>query len=213
MMRASAMCVPRVLQFVGRGSGRHRGQRGLTTVEMVVALAVFSLAGLAMAGTMILYGRAAKGLTARTRMEEKARRLVQVLEFEAAEAQSLAVLESGAVLQFMRPDNSLRQFAFVDTDSNANTIGDNHIVERVTIGSDTGATNRLPLCSRVTSGGVTLPVFQRDTAADRMLVNMILRVGDRSPDRASTQRNQDDRETGPGYQSFVINTSLTPGAN
>ena len=40
MMRASAMCVPRVLQFVGRGSGRHRGQRGLTTVEMVVALAV-----------------------------------------------------------------------------------------------------------------------------------------------------------------------------
>ena len=191
---------------------RFRILRGLTTVEMVVALSVFSLAGLAMAGTMIYYGRAAKGLTNRTRMEEKARRLVQVLEFEAAEAQSLAVLETGTVLQFVRPDNSLRQFAFIDADSNPDTIGDNQIVERVTVDSNTGATPRLSLCSRVTSGGATLPVFQRDTGADRMLVNMMLRVGDRSPDRASAQRREDDRETGPGFQSFVVNTSLTPGA-
>ena len=186
--------------------------RGVTLTEMIVALSIFAMAGIAMASTMVIYARTAKGLTARTRMEESARRLVQTLEFEAAEAQSVAVLDSGKTLQLIRPDNSVRQYVYVDADNKPGTIGDNRVLERVTPDTNVGAKVRLSMCSQVTSGGVTLPVFQRDDTADRSFANLMLRVGDRSSARNTAVRKTDDLETGPGYQSFVLNVSFVPGA-
>ncbi|PKO18673.1 hypothetical protein CVU37_04615 [candidate division BRC1 bacterium HGW-BRC1-1] len=186
--------------------------RGVTLTEMIVALSIFAMAGIAMASTMVIYARAAKSLTTRTRMEESARRFVQTLEFEAAEAQSVGVLNSGTMLQFIRPDNSVRQYVFANGDGNLNTIGDNQILERVTADTNTGARVRLSLCSQVTSGGATLPVFQQDDTADRTFANLIVRVGDRNTSRNAAVRKTDDLETGPGYQAFVINVSFVPGA-
>lgn len=199
------------MTFIPRITVRLR-TRGVTTTELIVALAIFAMAGISMATTMVLYARAAKGLTARTRMEESARRLVQALEFESTEAQSVGVLDSGKLLQFIRPDNSVRQFVFVDGDNKPGTIGDNQILERVTPDTNVGARVRLSLCSQVTSGGVTLPVFQQDDSADRTFANVIVRVGDRNSSRNNALRKTDDLETGPGYQAFVVNVSFVPGA-
>ena len=199
------------MHFTPRFSFRLRTS-GVTTTELIVALAIFAMAGIAMAGTMVLYARAAKGLTARTRMEENARRFVQTLEFESAEAQSVGVLDGGKTLQFIRPDNSVKQYVYVDGDNKPGTIGDNQVLERVTPDTNVGARVRLSLCSQVTSGGATLPVFQQNDTADRTFANVIVRVGDRHSSRNNAARKTDDLETGPGYQAFVVNVSFVPGA-
>ena len=186
--------------------------RGVTTTELIVALAIFAMAGIAMVSTMVLYARTAKGLTARTRIEENSRRLVQALDFESAEAQTVGVLDNGYTLQFTRPDNSVKQYVYVDGDNTPATIGDNRILERVTVDTNVGARVRLSLCSQVTSGGVTLPIFQQNNSSDRIFADVIVRVGDRNSSRNNATRKTDDLETGPGYQAFVVNASFVSGA-
>jgi Tfp pilus assembly protein FimT len=187
--------------------------RGFSTVEVIICVALFAIMGVTVAVAMTLFGRASLTVQSQTRIQDNSRRFAQELQFEASEAQAGGVIESGAALQLIRPDNSVVQYAYVDADSNANTIANNSVIRRTTLGSNANGEPKLTFCSRVTSGGTTLPVFAFNTAADRTLINVVVRSGDRNTAGNTAARVADDLQTGRGFQSFVVNTCITPGSD
>ncbi len=189
----------------------NRKPAGFTTVEVIICVALFAVMGVTVAVAMTLFGRASISIQSQTRIQENSRRFAQELQFESSEAVAAGVIEGGAAMQLIRADNTVVQYAYVDADNNANTINDNAVIRRVTAGSNTGGDVKLSFCSRVTSGAATLPVFSFNTNADRTLIDVVVRSGDRNTAGNTAARVSDDRETGRGFQSFVVNTSLTPG--
>ncbi|MBX7245391.1 MAG: hypothetical protein K1X53_07820 [Candidatus Sumerlaeaceae bacterium] len=193
------------------GGGRNTG--GFTFIEMTISIVMFALVSAITIGGMLAYAKVAKSFRAQQRVEETARSFEERLFYGMTDCVNLTVSGGGTVLQLVSPSNVITQYIYVDSDSNNDTIGNNTLFRRVTANSDVGRVPEVTWCSRVTSGTTTLPVFTSITGSARPLVQMVLRSGDRSPNKAANAARVDDLLTGPGYQSFTINTFLTPAAN
>ncbi len=187
-------------------------RRGMTLVEVMISLVLMLLLSIITIGGMMMHARMARANLTREQIAESSRRLVSAAQVLALDATVLRVDAgpSGAntVLTIETPDPAdssvtiIKQFAYIDRDMNPNTIGDNVVVERDT--NSPGATTGkviMELCSVVG----TKKVFEQPTGTARPLININLRLGDRT----SPAGNADNAFTGPGYQSFLISASVS----
>lgn len=189
----------------------HSRRRAFTIVELVISLTLLSFISAIVIGGMAQYARQQKVSNSQQRIEESARRIAQRLYMEASNCDAVEVAESGNVLRLGYAFVPNVEYAFVDTDSNPETIGDNTFIRRTTLGSNANGEVLATAVTPVTTG---TPVFALAAGANRELAQMNMRIGDRRfpPDP------EDDAITGPGFQSFVLRASvmrenLIPGPN
>jgi prepilin-type N-terminal cleavage/methylation domain-containing protein len=189
-------------------------RRGLTLVETLISVTIFALASGIVFSGMVFMARQQAATVSQQRIENNARRLMTALAVETADATGMSVeVATPQNRQRLIINKPGRQVAYQYTngDGNDNTIADNRI-SRAEAATGVALPAFTPVLDWVSPIG-TNRVFALDTqtSATRPLVNVLMRVGDRSTDRASTQRRADDALTGPGYQSFLIDTAYSKG--
>ena len=185
----------------------------MSLVEVMIALALMSLLSIITVTGMIMHGRLAKSNHERQRIAEASRRFVDDIQVRALDATILRVdpgpTGAGTVLTIGAPNPSTpgvidyRQYAYIDADGTSSTTEDNRIVLR-SENKPTSTEGELVLdnCSPAAGAG---PVFTMVAGTARPLVNVKLRVGDRTFPASAN----DDRLTGRGYQSFLIYAFLS----
>ncbi len=186
-------------------SGGH-SKRGMSMVELMISLALLTLLSLVTVSGMIYHSRVAKSNLSRQRIAEGARRFVQGAQIAMIDS-TIARVDTGpsgpnTVLTIGRPDPNnpgsvvFTQYAYIDRDSNPNTLNDNVIVVR-NQDSPLATTGDviIELASRVTGQNV----FTQMPAA-YPLFEINLHVGDRT----FPASNADNAFTGPGFQGYRI---------
>lgn len=182
-------------------------RRGLTLVEVVIAVALLVLLSLITVTGMVFHARTAASNLHRQRIAENARNFQDAVQIAALDATIIRIdtgpAGDGTVLTIGKPDPNtpgatiFRQFAYLDDDGNPNTIEDNRIVMRDT--NTPNATTGKMLVQYVSPVAGT-NVFTQATNTLRPLYRINLHVGDRS----RALMSEDNRLTGPGYQGFRI---------
>lgn len=178
-------------------------RRAFTIVELVISSAIMIvLVGMAI-GAMVYYLRQSSVLLSNARLTDEARAFEQELTMAAARCNAVAVQDSGNRLVLTLSDGTQRTFQFVNTDNNAATVRDNTVQE---IGGGPGGTNQIWLrnVSRVSVSGTPQAIFT--IPGGRRHVEVLLRLGDNDQNP-----NADcHRATGPGFQTYVLNTGVFP---
>ncbi|MDX2177601.1 MAG: type II secretion system protein [Candidatus Sumerlaeia bacterium] len=185
----------------------HRRRRGMTLLEILISSTIMLLVSTIVMTSMVYYLRIMAVLTVRQKMANDARLLESELSFTAATAASFALTTSGTSqrLTMLFPNGSVngvsRGYEYRDGDNDPDTIGNNSIVELDANGNvaRTLATDISP----VTNG---VAIFAQDPARPNVDINV--RFGDRAdnPNVAGYQN-----QTGPGFQTYVLRTSIVPG--
>lgn len=186
-------------------------RRGVTMVEVFMASSVLVLLSLVTVTGMIAHARMAQSNMSMQRMAEDGRRMLDDMNIAAIDATVIRLDKGPAgnntVLTFGRPDPAVpgatlfTQYAYLDTDKKPATIRDNRIVRRTV--DNPNATDGDQVLEYVSP--VNGVVFAQDTTSGKPLFHITARVGDRT----YPANNADNALTGPGTQSFVINSSVS----
>lgn len=189
---------------------RARRRGGFTLIEVIISVALLIMLSVLVVGAMIMHMRLAKANMAQQRMTETSRRLLDEIQTFALDANQISVdagpAGAGTVLTLRKVTpaggTEIRQYAFINPDANSATIGDNIIVSRrVDTPNATTGDTKIQYVSPVSG----TPVFQLSTQSARTLVNINFRIGDRT----NPSNNDDNRFTGPGYQSFLVSSNVS----
>jgi prepilin-type N-terminal cleavage/methylation domain-containing protein len=188
--------------------------KGLTLIETLISVTIFALASGIVFSGIVFMARHQAAVVGQQRVENLARRLMTEMTVDSADATGMSVVfEANQNTQrlIMNKPNGQVQYIYRNGDGNENTINNNRIFRaEAATGQPLGP--EIPQIDLLSPIG-TNRVFSLDTrtSASRPLVNVLVRVGDRSPDQANANRRNDDLFTGRGYQSFLIDLALSRG--
>lgn len=182
---------------------------GFTLIEVMMSLFITALITGIVVGSMIVHARSSRSIIAQQRLSENGRTLLQRIATDMADSEAITsgvavIARSGRVFNITNETApQIIQYAYMDLDDNPDTIEDNVVIRREEDDPDsTTGTVILNMCSE---DGVE-PVFSIETRTkNNSLINVRLRVGDRT----NPSTPEDDRFTGTGFQSILINTSIS----
>jgi prepilin-type N-terminal cleavage/methylation domain-containing protein len=188
-------------------------QRGFTFVELLVSIGIFSLASAIIFPGIVYMARHQAATTGQQRVENNARRVMTEMISDALDATSIQITSSTAQFEhnlIIRKPNQVVIWRYRNGDGNNATIRDN-VVARAE--HPTAPVDYLPQLTWVSPVGAAgaFVMDPRTPSGTRPLVNVLLRVGDRSPVPGDALRDVDDLETGRGYQSFLMDFSISKG--
>ena len=178
--------------------------QGLSFIEMIIALAIFSLMSIALTATLIYGFRVNRSELIQLRMTQMARKISNRLESEVKTARMIYEEEDGKKIRLVIPRTGggtrTAVFYFQDGDNNPDTIRDNRLM------FDSDVSDNRPA---EVLGVYILPlpetkIFNYSNAASPLIINM--RLGD--PTAAPNAPSQ--AATGPGFQALVISLTLVP---
>jgi type II secretory pathway pseudopilin PulG len=187
---------------------------GHTILEVLMSSVVLALITAAVITGLILFGRSERAITSQVRVTESARRFMQTLATDLSDSTGVEIDVSDSVdeLRIVRVDAPDIHYRYIDWDNNPDTIEDNEIVTWVDPNSPSNRANTteaLSMCSKIPNQ----QVFTMLQQVPAELISVRVRVGDRERDfsggTSRTMTLADNRITGRGYQSFVLEQSVS----
>ncbi|MCC5877057.1 MAG: prepilin-type N-terminal cleavage/methylation domain-containing protein [Candidatus Sumerlaeia bacterium] len=181
-----------------------KNRRGVTLVEIMISVGIFTILTIMVITAMILYARSLQALHAQSKLQNNLTMLLQKLNFEMDEVVRISLNQDGDRLRFVYPQGNLRkELVYQDDDNNPATIGDNRLVLVEFL--DGNQVRSTTLISGISPVGED-PVFNQISQPGRDVWELYFRAGDR--DNPPSPENE--RVTGPGYQSHIARFALTP---
>lgn len=179
-------------------------RRGVTLVETMISVGIFTLITIMVVGSMMLFARSLQSLHAQSRLQNSLTLLLQRLNYEMDEVVRISINQDGDRLRLVYPEgNRRKELVYQDDDNNPATIGDNRLVLLEFI--DGTLVNSTELISGISPVGND-PIFNRISQQGRDVWELYFRAGDR--DNPPSAENE--RVTGPGYQAHIARFALTP---
>ena len=179
-------------------------KHGLTFIEMIMALTIFSLMSIALTTTLIYGFRVNRSELIQLRMTQMARKISNHLEGEVKTARMIYEEEDGNKIRLVIPrwggGTRTAVFYLQDGDNNPATIGDNRLMFDPDI-SDNKPAEVLGVYIQPLPG---TKIFDYSSAASPLFINM--RLGD--PTAAPNAPSQ--AVTGPGFLALVVSMALVP---
>ena len=206
--------------------GRRRKRRGMTLVELMIAVAIFGTVMILMTALLIEVLQRQKGNNTTLRLLYNSANLHRQLRVVAASGAAIDVEEDQAdsdgdgirgLVRFVNEDLArVAEIRFVDEDGDLNTIEDNSIIYVPDISaSEESGRIVISYVSPIILGGTQQPVFTRqDGNPDPLIVQF--RAGDRPAPPQPTLRAEsltgpsDDAITGQGNQSIIFRGAYAP---
>ncbi len=201
-----------------------RTSRGQSLLELVFAVTILVLVTGSVVALFVTVLQVEKRNIVRIRMAYDSADLHRQLRRYAAVGgvNNTVIDPSNVSVTFV--DNSetsavTRRLQYVDGDNNPVTIGDNRIEFVPNIAEPNNNQKVIRFVSPIadpTSAGANLPIFSRDGSFNQpLLVNF--RIGDRRGDlvtrksrAANSEAIEEDRWTGPGFQSILFRGAYGP---
>lgn len=179
-------------------------KRGVTLVETMVAVGIFTVVTMMVITGIIFYGRSLAALHSQARLQNNITLVLQQLNFEMDEVVRISINQAGDRLRFVYPQGNLRrELVYQDDDENPETIGNNRLVLIEII--DGNIVSQKTLIAGISPYNQE-PIFNRISQTGRDVWELTFLAGDRT----NPPSNENLRVTGPGYQAHLARFILTP---